>query len=149
MCNVNCLWTTLSVSVLPWIAYSNKLYSHNISSFLHSISCPPPSSCICPWPPRCLEVSWPRSPFAGTSACLRWCCASQALLQWSLNPSGASLLMIHPSHPCVRSLEVRLGISLYCDKLSRWHLRHFLSCMNSLLVRLSWLMTFRVSGLLG
>ena len=64
------------------------------------------SSSICPWPPRCLVASWPRSPSAGTNVCSLWCCVSPATPRWSPNPLVASRPMILPSRPCVRSLEV-------------------------------------------
>lgn len=52
-------------------------------------------------------MSWPKSPFAGTSVCLRWCWGCQEQPHQTTSSLAASPQMSLPSLRCVKSLEVR------------------------------------------
>lgn len=98
----------INQSFLLWTCYLFIFYPVSCFFFLFfflwtSSSVP---SFICLSPLRCRAASWPKSPSAGTSVCSPWCCAFPEMLLWSRNQLGASHLMILPSLPCVRSLEV-------------------------------------------
>lgn len=64
------------------------------------------SSCTCPWTLHWQAVSWPKSPFAGTSVCLRWCWGCQEQPHQTTSSLAASPQMSLPSLRCVKSLEV-------------------------------------------
>lgn len=91
------LWTCYLFNFYPVSCFFFFFFSSTSSSI---------SSFICLSPLRCRAASWPKSLSAGTSVCSPWCCAFPEMLLWSRNQLGASHLMILPSLPCVRSLEV-------------------------------------------